>query len=116
MVSLGDIVGYGASPNECCDLVRSDAEVTILGNHDAAVAGRMDYSFYYDAARHALDCSAERAHRREPGVAAQPAVQVRMGDIGFCHGSPVDPRGVRVHLRARAGAGAAPYVPRTWPT
>ena len=22
MVSLGDIVGYGASPNECCDLVR----------------------------------------------------------------------------------------------
>src|SRR5262249_2500816 len=58
VVSLGDIVGYGASPNPCCDLVRSVAEVTLLGNHDAAVAGRMDYSFYYDAARHALDWSA----------------------------------------------------------
>ena len=58
VVSLGDIVGYGASPNPCCELVRNVAEVTLLGNHDAAVAGRMDYSFYYDAARHALDWSA----------------------------------------------------------
>ncbi|MGZ3479097.1 MAG: metallophosphoesterase family protein, partial [Myxococcaceae bacterium] len=59
VVSLGDIVGYGASPNACCDLVRSVAEVTLLGNHDAAVAGRMDYSFYYEGARHALDWSAQ---------------------------------------------------------
>ena len=58
IVSLGDIVGYGASPNACCDLVRQATEVTLLGNHDAAVAGRMDYSYYYDAARHALDWSA----------------------------------------------------------
>ena len=58
IVSLGDVVGYGASPNPCCELVRENAEVTLLGNHDAAVAGRMDYSFYYDAARHALDWSA----------------------------------------------------------
>ena len=55
---LGDVVGYGASPNECCNLVRDLARVTIVGNHDAAVAGRMDYSYYYDAARHALDTHA----------------------------------------------------------
>ena len=54
-VCLGDTVGYGASPNECCDLIREKAAFTILGNHDAAVAGRMDYSYYYDAARNALD-------------------------------------------------------------
>src|SRR5512134_3752372 len=54
-VCIGDVVGYGASPNECCDIIRKLAAFTILGNHDAAVAGRMDYSYYYDAARHALD-------------------------------------------------------------
>ena len=54
-VCIGDVVGYGASPNECCDLIRKLAAFTILGNHDAAVAGRMDYSYYYDAARQALD-------------------------------------------------------------
>ncbi|HEX2879025.1 MAG TPA: metallophosphoesterase family protein, partial [Polyangiaceae bacterium] len=42
---LGDTVGYGGSPNECSDLVREIAKATILGNHDAAVAGRMDYSY-----------------------------------------------------------------------
>jgi len=55
---LGDVVGYGGSPNECADVIREVAEVTILGNHDAAVAGRMDYSYYYDAARNALDLHA----------------------------------------------------------
>ena len=57
-VCLGDTVGYGASPNECCDRIKDLAAFTILGNHDAAVAGRMDYSYYYDAARNALDLHA----------------------------------------------------------
>src|ERR1700691_3421277 len=52
---LGDTVGYGGSPNECADLVREIAKATILRNHDPAVSGRMDYSYYYEAARHALD-------------------------------------------------------------
>ncbi|MEA3230998.1 MAG: metallophosphoesterase family protein, partial [Thermodesulfobacteriota bacterium] len=34
---LGDIVGYGANPNECIDIVRSLPKINIvLGNHDAA--------------------------------------------------------------------------------
>jgi len=34
---LGDIVGYGASPKECLDLVVSRCEVALCGNHDQAV-------------------------------------------------------------------------------
>ncbi len=34
---LGDVIGYGASPNECCDLVREAEMPTISGNHDLAV-------------------------------------------------------------------------------
>jgi predicted phosphodiesterase len=37
---LGDIVGYGPRPNECIDLMRSKAEVCVMGNHDWAVLGR----------------------------------------------------------------------------
>src|SRR6476660_7238020 len=55
---LGDVVGYGANPNECANIVREVAQITILGNHDAAVAGRMDYSYYYEAARQVLDWTA----------------------------------------------------------
>ena len=102
LVCLGDTVGYGASPNECCDLVREAAAFTILGNHDAAVAGRMDYSYYYDAARQALDLHASMLVARQHEVAAGAAVRGARGRadspngapkdhvISFCHGSPIN--------------------------
>src|SRR5947209_18287654 len=62
-VCLGDTVGYGANPNEACDLVRKRCAFSVLGNHDAAVAGRMDYSYYYAAAREVLDWTAARLTR-----------------------------------------------------
>ena len=88
---LGDTVGYGGSPNECADLVRKIAQATILGNHDAAVAGRMDYSYYYEAARHALDAHAPCSRRRtwrgsQPAVPATSSTDI---DVHLCHGSPV---------------------------
>ena len=36
ILCLGDIVGYGAYPNECCERVRLAATRSILGNHDRA--------------------------------------------------------------------------------
>ena len=33
---LGDIIGYGASPNECVALIRERAVHCVLGNHDLA--------------------------------------------------------------------------------
>jgi diadenosine tetraphosphatase ApaH/serine/threonine PP2A family protein phosphatase len=92
IISLGDIVGYGASPNPCCELVRSVTEVTLLGNHDAAVAGRMDYSFYYDAARQALDWSASVITEENLQWLRSLPYTYRIGDVGFCHGSPIEPR------------------------
>ena len=34
---LGDIVGYGANPNECLDIIRRRAAKVVIGNHDMAV-------------------------------------------------------------------------------
>jgi diadenosine tetraphosphatase ApaH/serine/threonine PP2A family protein phosphatase len=34
---LGDVVGYGASPKECLDLVMERTSATLCGNHDQAV-------------------------------------------------------------------------------
>ena len=36
---LGDVVGYGADPNDCCVLARENAAVCLAGNHDLAVTG-----------------------------------------------------------------------------
>lgn len=39
---LGDIVGYGARPNECCAAIAERADVCLAGNHDLAVRGTID--------------------------------------------------------------------------
>jgi diadenosine tetraphosphatase ApaH/serine/threonine PP2A family protein phosphatase len=88
---LGDVVGYGANPNECANIVRDTAEITILGNHDAAVAGRMDYSYYYEAARQALDTHAA-CLTAENMAWLKGLPYKRMLDregVLLCHGSPV---------------------------
>ena len=87
---LGDVVGYGASPNECADLVRETAAVTILGNHDAAVAGRMDYSYYYEAARQALDLHASTLSSENLGwLKSLPYKHELECGVHLCHGSPL---------------------------
>jgi predicted phosphodiesterase len=88
---LGDTVGYGGSPNECADLVREVAQKTILGNHDAAVSGRMDYSYYYEAARHALDAHAACLTPDNMTWLKSLPYEVRLDEVHvlLCHGSPV---------------------------
>jgi diadenosine tetraphosphatase ApaH/serine/threonine PP2A family protein phosphatase len=36
---LGDLVGYGPFPNECCALVAERADVCLVGNHDLLALG-----------------------------------------------------------------------------
>jgi diadenosine tetraphosphatase ApaH/serine/threonine PP2A family protein phosphatase len=92
-VCLGDVVGYGASPNECCDLVRKYAKVTIVGNHDAAVSGRMDYSYYYDQARNALDWTASQINDDNmEWLASLPYLHHEEEyNITYSHGAPHNP-------------------------
>ncbi|MCP4502148.1 MAG: metallophosphoesterase family protein [Deltaproteobacteria bacterium] len=90
-VSLGDVVGYGANPEECSQIVRELCEVSILGNHDAAVCGRMDYSYYYDAARNALDWCREQVSEQTTEWLKERPYNVRVDNVEFCHGSPICP-------------------------
>jgi diadenosine tetraphosphatase ApaH/serine/threonine PP2A family protein phosphatase len=39
---LGDLVGYGARPNECCAAIEARASFCLVGNHDLAVRGTID--------------------------------------------------------------------------
>ncbi|MEM6532869.1 MAG: metallophosphoesterase family protein [Myxococcota bacterium] len=90
-VFLGDAVGYGASPNEVCDLIRPLAAHSVLGNHDAAVAGRMAFDEYYEAARHSLSWCIEQLTPVNMewlrGIPYTDADET----FNYCHGSPGDP-------------------------
>ena len=89
-VCLGDVVGYGANPNACCEIIRDLCEFTIIGNHDAAVSGRMDYSFYYQQARKALDWHSEQISDEHHGWLEELSYREDRGDVAYCHGSPIN--------------------------
>jgi len=90
-VCLGDVVGYGADPNECCQIIRELEAETVLGNHDAAVAGRMDYSFYYDAAKEVLTWQSEVLDPEHMAWLKGLPYIIRKDNKTFVHGSPVKP-------------------------
>lgn len=54
IVSVGDVVGYGAAPRECIELVRSVDAVVVKGNHDAACVGEIDVLYFNNYAREAV--------------------------------------------------------------
>ena len=59
IVSLGDVVGYNANPNECMDIIREREILSVLGNHDAAICGLEDPWFFRAAARQAAKWTQE---------------------------------------------------------
>lgn len=54
IISPGDIVGYGADPCECLDLVLERFTSVVMGNHDEAVENNLLRSHFNDYAREAI--------------------------------------------------------------
>jgi diadenosine tetraphosphatase ApaH/serine/threonine PP2A family protein phosphatase len=54
LVQVGDIVGYGPEPSACIDVVRDSGCITCIGNHDAAVLGILDTTYFNNFARAAI--------------------------------------------------------------
>lgn len=54
ILSVGDVVGYGAAPRECIERLREHDAIVVKGNHDAACTGEIDIRFFNNYARDAV--------------------------------------------------------------
>ncbi|MCX5895261.1 MAG: metallophosphoesterase family protein, partial [Proteobacteria bacterium] len=54
IIFIGDVVGYGANPNECIELLRGMTDIMVAGNHDFAAVGKTDISYFNPHARDAI--------------------------------------------------------------
>lgn len=88
---LGDVVGYGAQPNECIDLVRERCDICLLGNHDLAVLGRIDSFTFTPSAAEAVHWTRERLTVVNANFLADLAPAGEREGIGLYHASPRDP-------------------------
>lgn len=90
-VFLGDAVGYGPNPDEVVTRLRALGGVAVLGNHDAAVTGRMDTEGFYPAARASLAWTQSQLSQANLSWLAGLPYTAQAPDILFCHGAPARP-------------------------
>ena len=88
---LGDVVGYGAQPDECAALVAERCALCLVGNHDLAVLGELDVSAFSPAAAAAVGWTREVA---KPATldflrGLEPADESH--EVALYHASPRDP-------------------------
>jgi len=88
----GDIVGYGAFPNECCELLRERNCPIIAGNHDHAVLGITDISYFNDIAKHAVLWTRDILKPENEEFLRSLPLTHKAGDMLFVHSSPDSPR------------------------
>jgi diadenosine tetraphosphatase ApaH/serine/threonine PP2A family protein phosphatase len=110
---LGDIVGYGANPRECLSAVMAlfgergvipPAEISepvaqlgdvagalVAGNHDWAVGGRLDDSWFNEIAQKAVRWTVRQLDGNERDYLASLPLTISQGDILFVHSSPRRP-------------------------
>lgn len=91
---LGDLVGYGARPNEVVEAVRAlpPGTVVIRGNHDKVVSGIDSPEFFNPAARLAVMWTTKELNDENLAYVRElPRGPLSVAsDIAICHGTPHD--------------------------
>jgi diadenosine tetraphosphatase ApaH/serine/threonine PP2A family protein phosphatase len=90
-VCLGDLVGYGADPAACIELVAGRAAALVGGNHEHAVAGLMDLAWFNRYARVAAEWTRERLDRDHRAYLAALPLRAEIEDATLVHASPARP-------------------------
>jgi diadenosine tetraphosphatase ApaH/serine/threonine PP2A family protein phosphatase len=88
---LGDVVGYGAQPDECAKLVSERCELSLVGNHDLAVTGEISTEVFSASAAAAVEWT--RANADDSTIEFLKALKPKNTEheVGLYHASPRDP-------------------------
>jgi predicted phosphodiesterase len=96
--NLGDMVGYGASPNQVVEMIRPLASLTVRGNHDRACSGISSTLHFNPVARASATWTFEQLSQenlewlRELPMGPLQPDDPRLGDaqVSLAHGSPLN--------------------------
>ncbi|HUZ15588.1 MAG TPA: metallophosphoesterase family protein [Gaiellaceae bacterium] len=88
---LGDIVGYGPRPNECCAIVAERADVCLAGNHDLAIRGTIDLDEFHGDAALAARLNREAMTLESHAFLDRLEPQGKAHGVALYHGSARDP-------------------------
>jgi len=85
---LGDVVGYGADPSHCIDLVRERCSSVVLGNHDLAVATGEGIDYLPNDGQIAAEHNSENINEKQRAWLQSLNYIETSGNITLAHASP----------------------------
>ena len=94
ILCLGDVVGYGANPNECIEILKRFGDyklICLMGNHDAAVAGILSLENFNDYAKEAVKWTIDEIRQANLKWLSNLPEFFTMQYLYAVHGSPNEP-------------------------
>ncbi len=91
IVCLGDIVGYGPFPNECCDIIQQKADICVVGNHDHAAIGRTSTEYFNKFAKSAMWWTIDELTAEHKAFLKSLPENAEENDLLFVHAAPIEP-------------------------
>ncbi|MCX7784647.1 MAG: metallophosphatase family protein [candidate division WOR-3 bacterium] len=88
---LGDIVGYGANPNECVEMIKNLNCLCVAGNHDWGVLDKTDIANFNEPAQVALLWTKHRLNKESREYLAKLPLKVEWEKFFLVHATPKEP-------------------------
>ncbi|MGA9119398.1 MAG: metallophosphoesterase family protein [Bacteroidota bacterium] len=88
---LGDIVGYGANPNECIELIRRHATHVVRGNHDQAMYDSALLATFSKPGRIASEWNRRQLVKENLDYLAALPLKIETDCCTLAHSAPTNP-------------------------
>ncbi len=91
VVCLGDLVGYGANPNECIDFIERRTKKVLLGNHDQAAFDLRQAEFFNTYARRSAYWTHDVLTQQHHEYLQSLPYTLTDAELTYVHSSPFEP-------------------------
>ncbi len=88
---LGDVVGYGANPNECAEICFKESDAIIAGNHDWATVDKTDVSNFNKVAAAAIKWTKDNIKPENKKRLQELPLTYRIDSLLLVHSTPEHP-------------------------
>jgi diadenosine tetraphosphatase ApaH/serine/threonine PP2A family protein phosphatase len=89
--NLGDLVGYGAQPDECVELARDTCDLCLIGNHDLVVINKLKVDDFSANAATAALWTRDHIKDETREFLEKLSPKDESGEMKLYHASPRDP-------------------------
>jgi len=91
ILCLGDVVGYGANPNECAEIIAKRCKSVLLGNHDAVATNLLTTQHFNVHAKIAIEWTTQALTPSNRSFLAALPVSKTTDLLTMAHSTPYEP-------------------------